>query len=128
MEKEMALSYAEIQKKEKELRDALATLEQEKLLAAEATKHFEDIHGRMSEFFQHFTAEQKAELKSFFPSDKVRGAKKVGKQSQEKGSVQPKYELPTGEKWSGRGRTPIAFQEWKKANPDHEYPAYPHKA
>lgn len=126
----MAMTYAEIQKKEKELRDALQKLEQdkEKLLAAEATKHFEDIYGKMSEFFQHFTAEQKAELKSFFPSDKVRGAKKVGKQSQEKGSVQPKYELPTGEKWSGRGRTPIAFQEWKKANPDHEYPAYPHKA
>ena len=33
-------------------------------------------------------------------------ARKIGK-------VAPKYRLPTGETWTGRGRTPIAFVAWE---------------
>ncbi|WP_052210284.1 H-NS family nucleoid-associated regulatory protein [Xanthomonas cannabis] len=128
----MALSYAEIQKKEKELRDALAKLEvdKEKVLAAEATKHFDDIHGKLTEFFAHFTDEQKSQLKAFFPVEKARkgrGPNKPKTEKSGKSQVVAKYQLPTGETWSGRGRTPISFVEWKKANPDHEFPAFPHQ-
>ncbi|BAV95734.1 MULTISPECIES: H-NS family nucleoid-associated regulatory protein [Bacteria] len=30
------------------------------------------------------------------------------------GRVAPKYRLPTGDTWTGRGRTPIAFAAWEK--------------
>ncbi|WP_394540279.1 H-NS family nucleoid-associated regulatory protein [Lysobacter enzymogenes] len=30
------------------------------------------------------------------------------------GRVAPKYCLPTGEIWTGRGRTPVAFAAWEK--------------
>ncbi|MTI72932.1 MAG: hypothetical protein FH747_04635 [Stenotrophomonas sp.] len=37
-----------------------------------------------------------------------------------------KYELATGEKWTGKGRPPKAFTAWKEANKDKEFPAYPY--
>ncbi|QHB72506.1 H-NS histone family protein [Stenotrophomonas sp. 364] len=47
------------------------------------------------------------------------------------GSVAPKYKLPTGETWTGRGLSPKAFsawaksaagKAWAKANPDAKFP------
>lgn len=47
------------------------------------------------------------------------------------GKVAPKYRLPTGETWAGRGLAPKAFttwarsaegKAWAKANPDTKYP------
>ncbi|QWP77533.1 H-NS histone family protein [Lysobacter sp. K5869] len=52
-------------------------------------------------------------------------ARKIGK-------VAPKYRLPTGETWTGRGRTPVAFvawekgaegKAWRKANDGGRFPA-----
>ncbi|ALN60832.1 virulence regulator [Lysobacter enzymogenes] len=52
-------------------------------------------------------------------------ARKIGK-------VAPKYRLPTGETWTGRGRTPIAFvawetgaegKAWRKTNKGGRFPA-----
>ena len=31
--------------------------------------------------------------------------------------ARPKYRLPSGETWSGRGRTPQLFREWLEADP-----------
>lgn len=48
------------------------------------------------------------------------------------GSVAPKYRLPTGETWTGRGLSPNVFtawpksaegRAWTKANPDARFPA-----
>ncbi|QWF18163.1 H-NS family nucleoid-associated regulatory protein [Lysobacter capsici] len=48
------------------------------------------------------------------------------------GTVAPKFRLPTGETWTGRGRTPIAFaawekgaegKAWRKANEGGRFPA-----
>ncbi|WP_394540219.1 H-NS histone family protein [Lysobacter enzymogenes] len=48
------------------------------------------------------------------------------------GRVAPKYRLPTGETWTGRGRTPVAFaawekgaegKAWRKANEGARFPA-----
>lgn len=39
--------------------------------------------------------------------------------------VPPKFQLLTGETWTGRGRTPLVFLEWSKANPGQPYPPAP---
>lgn len=58
---------------------------------------------------------------------RARGSGKVRKL----GKVAPKYQLPTGETWTGRGLTPKAFSSWLgssegkawgKANPDGKFP------
>lgn len=59
--------------------------------------------------------------------DGARGPKKSGKG----GTVPPKYRLPTGETWTGRGSTPRVFaawakgaegKAWRKAHPGTTYP------
>lgn len=61
-------------------------------------------------------------------------ARKVSKSSlkgRKLGAVAPKYRLPTGETWTGRGLSPKAFsawaksaagKAWAKANPDAKFP------
>jgi len=59
-------------------------------------------------------------------------AKKTAKKAKKAGSVvPPKYQIPTGEKWSGRGHPPREFKAWsgtsdgkawRKANPDQKFP------
>lgn len=59
-------------------------------------------------------------------------AKKATKKAKKAGSVvPPKYQIPTGEKWSGRGHPPREFKAWaataegkawRKANPDQKFP------
>lgn len=48
-----------------------------------------------------------------------------------KTSAPAKYQIPSGDKWSGRGRIPIAFvqwadsaegKKWREANPDLKFP------
>lgn len=121
-------TLSEVQKKKQALLADLEKVEAEegKLIAAEASKIFDDIHKKLGTFFQHFSDEQKAKLKAFFPAEKVRKARGPNKSKGEKAEgtkPEPKFQLPTGEVWSGRGRPPVAFVAWKKANPDHEFPA-----
>jgi len=60
----------------------------------------------------------------------ARQARGAGK-ARKLGKVAPKYRLPTGETWTGRGLTPKAFSSWAgssegkawaKANPDAKFP------
>lgn len=53
-----------------------------------------------------------------------RPAKKASK-VKKGGKVPPKYQLATGEAWTGRGRTPLAFVAWSEAHPGKDYPAAP---
>lgn len=55
----------------------------------------------------------------------------ASKKARKLGRVAPKYQLPTGETWSGRGLSPKAFSNWAKsaegkawakANPDTKFP------
>nr|WP_255611082.1 H-NS family nucleoid-associated regulatory protein [Lysobacter sp. ESA13C] len=41
-------------------------------------------------------------------------APRAKKQGRKLGPVAQKYQLPTGETWRGRGRTPVAFAAWEK--------------
>lgn len=59
-----------------------------------------------------------------------RAAKKAKRKSG--GKVAAKYQLPSGDTWTGRGRTSTAFQAWansaegkawRKANPGQQFPA-----
>lgn len=56
----------------------------------------------------------------------------TSRKSRKFGKVAPKYRLPTGETWAGRGLTPKAFATWAKsadgkawaqANPGSKFPA-----
>lgn len=67
-----------------------------------------------------------------------RAAKEANKTAKKStGKVAPKYQLPTGELWTGRGRMPLAFvawakstegKAWRKANPDQQWPPAPGSA
>lgn len=66
-----------------------------------------------------------APAKASASADPKRPRKKIGR-------VLPKYRLPTGETWTGRGRTPTAFvawekgaegKAWRKANEGMRFPA-----
>lgn len=63
-----------------------------------------------------------------------KAAKATKKAKRSTGKVAPKYQLATGELWTGRGRTPLAYgawsksaegKAWQKANPDQLYPPAP---
>lgn len=60
-------------------------------------------------------------------------AKKSGRKTNAGATLVPKYQLPTGETWAGRGRPHAAFvawlktsegRTWKKAHPGENYPAF----
>ena len=64
--------------------------------------------------------------------DQVAAPRAPTKAKKSTGKVAPKYKLATGETWTGRGRTPLAFvawgksadgKAWRKANVDQQYPA-----
>lgn len=59
---------------------------------------------------------------------------RVAKKGRKLGKVPPKYRLPTGETWSGRGMTPRVFaawaqgaegKAWSKANGGARFPSAP---
>lgn len=65
------------------------------------------------------------------PSGRTAATPKGPLKGRKLGSVAPKYKLPTGETWTGRGLSPKAFsawaksaagKAWAKANPDAKFP------
>lgn len=65
------------------------------------------------------------------PSGRTAATPKGPVKGRKLGSVAPKYKLPTGETWTGRGLSPKAFsawaksaagKAWAKANPDAKFP------
>lgn len=65
------------------------------------------------------------------PSGRTTAARKGPLKGSKLGAVAPKYRLPTGETWTGRGLSPKAFsawaksaagKAWAKANPDAKFP------
>lgn len=66
------------------------------------------------------------------PSGRTTAARKGPLKGRKLGSVAPKYRLPTGETWTGRGLSPKVFSAWLKsaegrawvrANPGAKFPA-----
>lgn len=65
------------------------------------------------------------------PSGRTATASKGPLKGRKLGSVAPKYRLPSGETWTGRGLSPKAFSAWAKSaagkawaktNPDAKFP------
>ncbi|UYK83747.1 H-NS histone family protein [Xanthomonas sacchari] len=120
---------AKIEEELRKLEEQEAALRQEQAAAA-----FAEITSLLSQYGEHFTPKQKAELAvAIGASSPGRGRKAAS--SQVKKEVAPKYWLPhTQETWSGRGRTPLAFKawegtaaykQWKANHPDEKFPKYP---
>lgn len=64
------------------------------------------------------------------PAHRAKAAR-APRQGRKLGKVAPKYQLPSGETWAGRGLAPKVFsawarsaegKAWAKANPDAKYP------
>lgn len=62
---------------------------------------------------------------------KKTAAKKASRKGRKLGKVAPRYQIPGGATWTGRGRTPTGFaawsstaagKAWHKANPGEKYP------
>ncbi|MBO9873523.1 MULTISPECIES: H-NS histone family protein [Xanthomonas] len=120
---------AKIQEELRKLEEQEATLLRERAASAVT-----EIIGLLSQYREHFTPKQKAELVvAIGVSNPGRGAKAVPTQA--KKEVAPKYWLPhTHETWSGRGRPPRAFtawegtaayNHWKASHPEERFPKYP---
>lgn len=114
------------------LAEELRKLEQqeEELRQQQSSQAFEQVLGLLNEFGGHFSSKQKADIAGFFGGES--GTKKKRGPRQE---VQAKYWLPhSGETWSGRGRTPkafeawvgtVAYKEWKANHPNEKFPKCP---
>lgn len=97
-----------------------------KLLDIERTAakdNFSSAMQLMRDHATHWSEVQRERLIRFLSPDDVKpapkkAAKKTGKKSNTlKGTtVPPKYRLPTGEEWTGRGHWPVAFVAFGKKN------------
>ena len=115
------------------LEEELRKLEQQEaqLRQQQAADAFGEVMNLLSQYGQHFSAKQKAEVVAAV------GASSAPRPRREAASkeVAPKYWLPhTQETWTGRGRPPRAFtawegtaayKEWKAKHPNEKFPKFP---
>lgn len=122
----MAKSLKDLEAAREKLAEDQAAIEKQirEAKAAEASKHFDQVMALVETYGEHFSAGQVRRLTNALGG---RPAKAAG------GSMPFKYQLPSGEKWRGRGRRPPAFVEWeqspegkdfRKKHPNQPYPAY----
>ncbi|WOS39925.1 H-NS histone family protein [Xanthomonas rydalmerensis] len=119
---------AKIEEELRKLEEQEAALRQEQVAFAVT-----EIIGLLSQYSEHFTAKQKAELAVAIGASSPGRGRKAAPQA--KKDAAPKYWLPhTQETWSGRGRPPRAFtawqgtaayNQWKASHPDEKFPKYP---
>nr|WP_256127394.1 H-NS family nucleoid-associated regulatory protein [Xanthomonas euvesicatoria] len=120
---------AKIEEELRKLEEQEAALRQQQAASAVA-----EIIGLLSQYSEHFTPKQKAELAAAIGASSPGRGRKAAL-AKAKNDVVPKYWLPhTQETWSGRGRTPLAFKaregtaaykQWKAGHPDEKFPKYP---
>lgn len=105
-----------VEKRDGEVPKALAVLQRyAKVLTPAQRRHVAKIIGETVEA----------------PSGRTAAAPKAPLKGRKLGSVAPKYRLPTGETWTGRGLSPKVFtawaksaegRAWAKAHPDAKFP------
>lgn len=95
--------------------------------AANASAVFDQVADLLADNVEHFSTAQINHLRRVIEKDPKANRKSTG-------TIEPKFQLDSGETWTGRGRTSKAFAEfaasaegkaWKKANNGQSYPAYP---
>lgn len=127
VEKKSNLSAIAAQKQK--LLEELEKLEQQEReeRKSEADSAYSTILGLLEEFKPFFDVRQRNEIARQAGNSK----KTTSSNTSTRSEVLPKFQLPTGETWSGRGRTPTAFvawaesekgKKWIEANPDQKWP------
>lgn len=86
-------------------------------LIAEATPTYNRVISDLTASWAHFSAEQRKAIVALVSPSKAttKGTGKI---------TTPKY-LLNGVPWAGRGKTPTAYEAWKKNNPNKDYPLNP---
>lgn len=107
-------------------------------VAAQAQASFEQIKEILDTYMRFLSQAQRNTILSMLQMKGRVAAPKVATKGAKAGTVvAPKYQLPTGETWAGRGQPHKAFsawsntaegRAWRKANPDQKFPAYPYSA
>lgn len=108
-------------------------LEEQKKLIAERDSVIPAAIETLAKFAAVLTPAQRRKVAGLVADDGVPAAKATKKATKKRAGakVPPKYRLPTGEEWTGRGRTPKAFvswprtkagREWARENPGEKYP------
>ncbi|MCO7473034.1 H-NS family nucleoid-associated regulatory protein [Stenotrophomonas maltophilia] len=109
-------------------------LEAQEIVQAEAGASFPTVVELLQTFGQHYTLKQKNEISALLG---LRGKATEKAAPGTKKSLAPKFQIPSGETWAGRGKQPKNFQPWletaegkawAKKHPDEKYPAYPYQA
>ena len=93
--------------------------QRQQVVIAEAKPAFDRIIKDLTAYAGNFSAEQKKAITAFFQGKPEAKAKK------EPSSAIPKYKLPTGEVWAGKGKIKAEFEAWKAKNPTKDYPLNP---
>lgn len=107
-------------------------------VAAQAQASFEQIREILDTYMRFLSQAQRNTLLTMLQAKGREPAQKVSTRGAKPGTVvAPKYQLPTGETWAGRGQPHKAFsawsntaegRAWRKANKDQKFPAYPYSA
>ncbi|WP_081974626.1 H-NS family nucleoid-associated regulatory protein [Novilysobacter arseniciresistens] len=122
---------ADAEKKAERLRN-----EFNETVGQQARASFEQIKEILDTYMRFLTQAQRNSLMGMLQAKGAVAPKSTATKTNagKKFKVEPKYQLPTGETWTGRGQGHKAFiawsatpegKAWHKANPDEKYPAYP---
>lgn len=123
-------------KKAKALLDQLEA-EEQGLIEAEATKSHGAILSTIAKFGAHYTLKQRKDIATALGLKATVSGKPSEATRSAGGEVPPKFQIPSGEHWTGRGQMKKEFglweksaegKAWRKAHPGEKWPAYPYKA
>lgn len=115
----------------KKLEREIARLEREA-----AKGKFPEVMATLNDYAKHFSESQKRRIVASLGLDDVAAAptKRGGKGKGSAGTVPPKFMLPDGTTWAGRGVVHKAFaawersaegRQWRKDNPGEKWPRNP---
>lgn len=124
----------------REIDAQIKRLQDRKALIAERDRAVQPAIDTLAKYADVLTPAQRRKVAKLIASDGAEApaskqARKAGKKAAKKTGtkkVAPKFQLPTGELWTGRGRMPKVFatwarsragREWAKENPEAKFPA-----
>lgn len=136
----MATPKSELASVQKEREDAAKRLrdleaQERKIQEQLATEAFEDLVALLKQHLPGMNTVQRGRIRAIVATVGVpRDARKATAKGGTTGKVAPKFQLPDGTTWAGRGNRPNAFvkwarsaegKAWRQANPGQKWPAAP---
>lgn len=99
-----------------EINAEIRRLEAQKKIVATRDKEVGKALAILSKYADVLTTTQRRQATKIANGNKVATSSALSKKAGRKlGKVPPKYRLPTGETWAGRGLTPKVFLAWEKS-------------